>query len=119
MDRLKGKKKRRIRRKYHIRKRVSGTASIPRLSVFRSNRHIYIQAIDDVNGQTLAAASNTEKALQGIKGTVKDAGALGQALAERLKEKKIAAAVFDRNGFAYHGVVKAIADGAREAGIRF
>lgn len=119
MDRLEGKKKRRLRRKHHIRKRVSGTAAIPRLSVFRSNRHVYVQAIDDVVGHTLAAVSNTEKELAGIKGTVKDAGELGKAMAEQLKKMKIATVVFDRNGYRYHGIVKAVADGAREAGIRF
>jgi large subunit ribosomal protein L18 len=109
MDRLKDKRRRKLRRKLHIRKRITGTASKPRMSIFKSNRYIYVQVIDDNAGTTLAAASNMEK----------DAGRLGQAIGQRLKEKSIEQVVFDRNGYAYHGVVKAVADGARKAGIQF
>jgi large subunit ribosomal protein L18 len=119
MDRLKDKRRRRLRRKLHIRKRVSGTSEKPRMSIFKSNRHLYVQVIDDSEGTTLAAASNMEKDLRDIKMNAKDAGRLGQVIGQRLKEKKIKQVVFDRNGFAYHGVVKAVADGAREAGIQF
>ena len=119
MDRLEAKKKRRLRRKIHIRKKISGTEEIPRMSVYRSNRYLYIQAIDDHHGYTLAAASNIEKDLREIKSTSADAERLGQVMGKRLREKKIARVVFDRNGYSYHGVVKSIADGARKAGIQF
>jgi large subunit ribosomal protein L18 len=119
MNRLEHKKVKRTRRKAHIRKRVAGTGERPRLTVYRSSRYIYIQAIDDVQGCTLAAASNREKALAGLKSTVAGGAQLGEVIGQRLKEKKIAKVVFDRNGYAYHGVVKAIADGARKAGVTF
>jgi large subunit ribosomal protein L18 len=119
MNRLEHKKVKRVRRKAHIRKRVAGTGERPRLTVYRSSRYIYIQAIDDVLGRTLAAASNREKALAGLKSTVAGGAQLGELIGQRLKEKKIARVVFDRNGYAYHGVVKAIADGARKAGVTF
>jgi len=119
MNRLELKKVKKARRKAHIRKRVVGTAARPRLTVFRSARYIYVQAIDDEQGHTLAAASNREKALGEIRSTVAGGGELGQVIGRRLKEKNIGKVVFDRNGFAYHGVVKAIADGARKAGVEF
>ena len=119
MNRLEHKKVKRARRKAHIRKRVAGTGERPRLTVYRSSRYIYIQAIDDVEGRTLAAASHREKALAGLKSTVAGGAQLGEVIGQRLKEKKIARVVFDRNGYAYHGVVKAIADGARKAGVTF
>lgn len=119
MNRLEEKKIRRTRRKAHIRKRVFGTAERPRMTVYRSARFIYIQVIDDTRGHTLASASNREKALKAIKSTVPGGGELGQVLGERLKEKKIGRIVFDRNGYSYHGVVKAIAEAARKAGVEF
>ncbi len=119
MDRLEQKKAKRARRKAHIRKRVFGTPERPRMTVYRSARYIYIQAIDDVNGRTLASASNREKDLAKVKSTVAGGAQLGEVIGQRLKEKNIASVVFDRNGYAYHGVVKAIADGARKAGVRF
>jgi len=119
MNRLKDKRRRRLRRKLHVRKRISGTASKPRMSIFKSNRHIYVQVIDDSEGTTLAAASNMEKDLRDIKTNAKDAGRLGQAIGQRLKDKSISQVVFDRNGYAYHGIIKAVADGARKAGIQF
>lgn len=111
--------KRRIRRKKSIRAKISGTADRPRLSIFKSNCHLYIQAIDDIEGRTLVAVSNLEKDLLEVKSTVEGAKKLGQIAGERLKEINIDTVVFDRGGYIYHGKVKAIADGAREAGIRF
>ena len=119
MNRLELKQAKRVRRKAHVRKRVSGTAERPRLTVYRSAHYIYIQAIDDAVGRTLASASNREKALAAVKSTVAGGAQLGELIGQRLKEKSIARVVFDRNGYAYHGVVKAIADGARKAGVAF
>jgi large subunit ribosomal protein L18 len=119
MNRLDLKKAQRVRRKAHIRKRVTGTPERPRMTVYRSARYIYIQVIDDTKGLTLACASNKEGSLRQIKSTVGGAGELGQLIGKRLKEKSIAKVVFDRNAYAYHGVVKAIAEGARKAGIEF
>jgi large subunit ribosomal protein L18 len=112
----------RVRRKSRIRKRVTGTQQRPRLTVFRSARHIYAQIIDDTQGQTLVAACSLDK-------TLTDAGAgtkkvdratmVGKLLAERAKAKGIDKVVFDRNGFLYHGRVKAVSEGAREAGLQF
>ena len=112
----------RMRRKRSIRKRLSGTAERPRLSVFRSNKHIYAQVIDDVTGVTLAAASTQSEAVRGeASGKKKSevAALVGQTIAARCKEKSIESVVFDRNGFIYHGRVKAVADGAREGGLIF
>jgi len=112
----------RTRRKYNIRKRISGTAEKPRLSVFRSNAHIYIQAIDDVAGRVLAAASDLDKNLKGdLEGKKKadQAKVVGKALGERLAATGVTSAVFDRNGFIYHGRVKSAAEGAREGGLQF
>lgn len=108
---------RRNRVKNRIRKKISGTAERPRLTVFRSTKHIYAQLIDDLAGQTLAAASSLEANMD--KGSNKEkSDMVGKKLAERAKEAGIEAAVFDRNGFKYHGRVKALADGFREGGIR-
>lgn len=108
----------RQRIKRRIRKKVSGTSDRPRLSVFRSGQHIYAQLIDDLAGHTLVAASSLED--QSLKGSgVEKSVEVGKKLAERAKEAGIEAAVFDRNGFRYHGRVKALAEGAREGGIRF
>jgi large subunit ribosomal protein L18 len=119
MNRLELKKAKRLRRKAHIRKRVIGTQERPRMTVYRSARYIYIQVIDDTSGHTLASASNREQALSQIKSTAGGAGELGQVVGGRLKEKGVGKVVFDRNAYAYHGVVKAIAEGARKAGIEF
>ena len=119
MERLEQKKIRRVRRKKHIRKLVSGDGARPRMTVYKSGRYIYVQVIDDLKEQTLVAASNIEGQLRKIKPTVAGAEELGKVVAERLKEKKIDRVVFDRNGYAYHGIVKSIADGARKAGIQF
>jgi large subunit ribosomal protein L18 len=112
----------RWRRKRTIRKRVNGTAQRPRLSVFRSNAHIYVQAIDDVTHQVLAAASDLEKEVAAAAAGKKKrerARLVGQAIARRLKEKNVIQVVFDRNGYIYHGRVKEVAEGAREGGLEF
>ena len=113
------KDRKRLKRKVHIRKRVSGTAEKPRMTVFRSNRSLSIQIIDDTKGQTIASASTLEKELKGIKATVAGAGQLGEVMGKRLLEKNIKTVIFDRNGYLYHGLVKAMADGARNAGVQF
>src|ERR1700742_4293708 len=110
------KERKRAKRKIHIRLRITGTAERPRLSVFRSAKHVYVQAIDDVSGRVLAAASDLEGALKGaVTGKPKKerARAIGKAIGEKLLAQKIEAVVFDRNGFIYHGRVKEVADGAR------
>jgi large subunit ribosomal protein L18 len=119
MKRIVEKRRRRLKRKKSIRKRISGTHDRPRMSVFRSNQHMYVQVIDDTVGKTIASASSMEKEHHNLKNTVEDAGKLGKVIGERLKKKKIEEVVFDRNAYLFHGVVKAIADGAREAGIKF
>jgi large subunit ribosomal protein L18 len=107
---------RRLRVKRSIRSKISGTSERPRLSVYRSNLHIYAQLIDDVEGQTLASASSLEEDLsQGSR--VESSQAVGQKLAERAKAAGIEKAVFDRNGYRYHGRVKALAEGVREGGL--
>jgi large subunit ribosomal protein L18 len=111
---------RRARRKQRIRRKVNGTAERPRLSIFRSANHIYVQAIDDVAGRTLAQASSLkEDGLDAVEGNGKVAvgKAVGKLIARRLKEQNVSAAIFDRNGYIYHGRVQAIADGAREEGL--
>jgi large subunit ribosomal protein L18 len=110
----------RFRRKMHIRKRVEGIVGRPRLSVYRSLNHIYAQVIDDVSGKTLAAASTLSAELKDGKGKKKElAKEVGQLVATKCQEAKIEAVVFDRNGFMYHGRIAAVADGAREGGLKF
>ena len=122
---IKTTKDRRKRISLRQRKRINGTAERPRLRVFRSVSHIYAQVIDDMTGQTLVAASTVEPSLKGAfdkktkGGNVKGAEAVGKAIAERLKAKGITKVVFDRNGFLYHGRIKAVADAARHAGLEF
>lgn len=108
----------RFRRKRRVRAKVKGTAARPRLSVFRSNRGIAGQLIDDNNGHTLAAVNWTEADLRSLKST-KQAKQAGIQLAQRAKASKIENCVFDRNGYRYHGRVKAFAEGAREGGLNF
>ena len=111
------KRDRRLRIRRGIRSKVSGTAARPRLCVYRSNKHIYAQLIDDVAGHTLAAASTAESDLQS--GSRIDQGtAVGKVLAERAREAGLETAVFDRNGYRYHGRVKAVAEGARVGGLK-
>jgi large subunit ribosomal protein L18 len=109
--------RKRMKRKASIRKKIRGTEERPRLTVYKSNTHTYVQVIDDDAGKTIAAASNLEKDHRDIPNKVAALGKLGELIGERLKAKKITAVVFDRNGYRYHGKVKAIADGARKAGI--
>jgi large subunit ribosomal protein L18 len=122
---IKTKEDRRDRIKYRIRRRVTGTPERPRLSVFRSLAHVYVQVIDDRTGQTIVAASSVEPAVKSVFGKTERGGnragaeAVGRAIAERLKEKGITRVVFDRNGFLYHGRIKAVADAARQAGLEF
>lgn len=112
------KSERRQRIKFRIRKIVSGTAAQPRLSVFRSNKEIYAQIIDDVNGTTLVAASSRDKDVaQGT--SVETAKAVGKLVAEKALKAGITTISFDRGGYLYHGRVKSLAEGAREAGLKF
>lgn len=114
------KAQRRQRIRYKIRKKISGTAERPRLSVFRSNKFIYAQLIDDVAGRTIAAASSREASISSQNIPKSDqAKATGKLLAERANTASIEAVVFDRGGYLYHGRVKALAEGAREGGLRF
>lgn len=110
----------RKRRHLRVRKKVRGTAARPRLAVFRSNKHIYAQVIDDVAGLTVASASTMETSVRGgATGTVDAAKSVGERVAERAKQAGVATVVFDRGGFKYHGRVAAVADGARGAGLEF
>lgn len=114
------KEEKRIRVKRRVRKNIFGSASKPRLSVYRSNKDIYAQLIDDTTGKTLAFASSREKELASLNGTKSEISTIvGKKIAERAKATGIETVVFDRNGFVYHGRVKALADGAREAGLKF
>jgi large subunit ribosomal protein L18 len=113
------KDRKRLKRKMHIRKSVSGTPERPRMTVTRSNRRLSIQVIDDTKGHTLASVSTLEKELRVVKPTVAGGTQIGEIMGKRLLEKDIKKVVFDRNGYLYHGVVKAMADGARKAGVEF
>jgi len=115
------KDRKRTKRKGSIRKRINGTADRPRLTVFRSAKHIYAQAIDDVTGHVLASAGDLDPGVrESLSGPKKSkARQIGKVIGEKLMAKKITAVVFDRNGFIYHGRVKEVADGAREAGLQF
>lgn len=112
----------RAKRQVRVRKKVRGTMERPRLCVFRSAKHIYVQIIEDVTGRTLVTASTANKDVaEGVKytGNVEAAKAVGQTIAKKALEQNIKQVVFDRNGFLYHGRVKALADAAREAGLSF
>jgi large subunit ribosomal protein L18 len=122
MSRIADRKQRRQRIRQRYRKVVRGTESRPRLAVYRSLRHVYAQLIDDQRGATLVAASTLEQETGGsLKSTSGRAAGkrLGEVIAARAKDRGIANVVFDRGGFRYHGVIRAIADGAREAGLQF
>jgi len=122
MGALSLRKQARIKRKKRIRKRVVGTVERPRLCVFRSARHIYAQVIDDTRGHTLAAASSLEKVFREhpkFESKTAAANFIGKLIGERTLEKGVKQVVFDRSGFLYHGRVKAVSDGAREAGLDF
>lgn len=111
----------RKRRHIRVRKKVFGTAERPRLNVYKSDKHIYAQVINDENGTTLAAASTNEPALRGAVGgcNIESAKKVGELIAKRAVEKGITKVVFDRSGYLYHGRVKALAEAAREAGLEF
>ena len=109
----------RVKRHTRVRGKISGTPERPRLNVFRSNANIYAQIIDDVNGVTLAAASTLEKDFEGAAGNKEAARKVGTLVAERAKAKGIEEVVFDRGGYVYHGRVAELAEGAREAGLKF
>ena len=109
----------RIKRHKRVRSKISGTAERPRLSVFRSESNIYAQIIDDVAGNTLVAASSVEKAFEGNGGNIEAAKKVGAMIAERALQKGIEEVVFDRGGYVYHGRVAALAEGAREGGLKF
>ena len=122
MSRIRDRKQRRTKTKRRFRAAVRGTAQRPRLAVFRSLRHLYAQVIDDESGVTIAAASTLEKASAGDLSSTgnREAGKrVGELIAERAKGQGVESVVFDRGGFRYHGVIRAIADGAREAGLKF
>jgi len=122
---IKTKDDRRRRIQLRQRKRIAGTSERPRLSVFRSVSHIYAQVIDDMTGKTLVSASTVDGGMKGklakgvSGGNLKGAEAVGQAIAERAKQKGITRVVFDRSGFLYHGRIRAVADAARKAGLEF
>lgn len=109
----------RLKRHKRVRGKVSGTSERPRLNVFRSGNNIYAQIIDDTKGVTLVSASTLEKSFEGRGNNAEAAAKVGQAVAQRAKDKGIDTVVFDRGGYLYHGRVKALADGAREAGLEF
>ena len=109
----------RMKRHKRVRARLSGTPEMPRLNVFRSEANIYAQIIDDVHGVTLASASSLDKDIEGYGGNVAAAKAVGQLVARRAKDKGIETVVFDRGGYLYHGRVQALAEGAREGGLKF
>jgi len=112
----------RMKRQVRVRRKVTGTDERPRLCVFRSSKHIYVQIIEDVTGRTLVTASTASKDIaDGVKhtGNIEAAKVVGQAIAKKALEQNIKQVVFDRNGFLYHGRIKALADAAREAGLSF
>jgi large subunit ribosomal protein L18 len=114
------KREARLRRHRRVRKKIRGTAARPRLAVFRSNKHMYAQLIDDVTGRTLASASTMESDVRGAgSGTVAAARMVGERVGARGKDAGVETVVFDRGGFKYHGRIAAVADGARGAGLEF
>ena len=118
MKRIQDKQRRRAKRKTRVRARVSGSQERPRITVFKSNKHLYAQAVDDRSGETIVSVSSLAGETKGLRPTVPDGERLGEAIGKELQSKKIAEAVFDRNGYLYHGVVRAIADGARKSGLK-
>jgi large subunit ribosomal protein L18 len=112
-------KNKRLNRKIRIRKKISGTSTVPRLAVFKSNNNIYVQAIDDLNQVTLASSSTLSKEVKSKNLSNESAKQVGELLGEKLKDLKIKSAVFDRGGYIYHGRIKSLADGIRDKGIEF
>ena len=122
MDHQKEKRRRQLRRRHHVRSKIMGTPERPRLTVFRSSKHIYAQLVDDLSGQTLAAASTITPDVRSslpYGGNIKGAKMVGKKLAEAAKTKGIQKAAFDRGHYRYHGRIKALADAAREGGLQF
>ena len=119
MDQQKLKHRRQERRRKHVRRKVRGTQERPRLTVFRSSKHIYAQIINDLEGVTLVAAGSKGKSGLKYGGNVAAAKEIGKVVAQKAKEKGITQVVFDRGGYLYHGRIKALADAAREAGLKF
>lgn len=117
MDKIKEKTQREARRHGRVRAKISGTAARPRLSVFRSNKGMFLQLIDDLNGQTLASAGTKEA--KGVKNKIELSQELGKLIAQKAKDKKIVKVVFDRGAYKYHGRVKGAAEGARSGGLEF
>ena len=115
LTRIEGRRKRHLR----LRQKVRGTAQRPRMAVCCTNKHIYVQFVDDVQGKTLATASTAGKDMKGTKPNMTGAKKVGTAAAQKAKEKNITQVVFDRGGFRYHGRIKALAEAAREAGLKF
>src|SRR3712207_3007316 len=113
------RKRARVKRHLRIRKKISGTPEMPRLSVYRSEKNIYAQIIDDVNGITLVSASSLDKDFNGVGSNVEGAKTVGELIAKKALEKGIDKVVFDRGGYIYHGRIKELAAGAREAGLQF
>jgi large subunit ribosomal protein L18 len=118
-NKMSAKARLRLKKKVRIRKKIFGTSECPRLSVFRSARHIYAQVVDDSTGVTLAEASTRTAKISGSTGSRDAAKAIGLELAKRAKDKNVTRVVFDRNGFQYHGRIQSLADGAREGGLGF
>ena len=117
---MKSKKEKRQNIRYRIRRTIKGTADSPRLAVFRSNKQIYVQLIDDVTGHTIVAASSKDKSIEGKKGTkIEQAKLVGTLIGEKAKEAGVESVKFDRGGFLYHGRIKYLADSARETGLKF
>ena len=119
MSRIATKREKRQRRHRRVRAKAGGTAAIPRLSVFRSNRHIWAQLIDDTSGQTVISAGDLGVKPGKSQKKTELAFKVGESIAKKAREKKVVKAVFDRGGYKYHGVVKAIAEGARKGGLKF
>ena len=118
-DQAKARREGRLRRHRRVRKKVAGTAARPRLAVFRSNKHISVQVIDDLSGRTLASASSHEAALRANAANVTGAKQVGELVAQRAKAAGVDTVVFDRGGYLYHGRIAALADAARQAGLVF
>lgn len=117
---MKSVNEQRLKRHRRVRKKISGSAERPRLAVYRSNKHLYAQLVDDRDGRTIAAASSLDPELRGANGnSTSTATKVGQLVAERAMSKGIKAVVFDRGGYRFHGKVKALAEGAREKGLEF
>ena len=109
----------RDRRRHRVRRKVSGSTARPRLAVYRSNRYIYAQIIDDVDGRTVVAASSQEADMRGERLSVETAAKVGSLVGQRAKDAGVSAVVFDRSGYKFHGRIKALAEAAREAGLEF